>query len=310
VPLLRRVLAAVGYSLAGPWIQEPEALKLVVVSNRAVDQVVNGVNTYATTVQLNQHVPDLSVGEFLVALQKYLSLGYSFDPVRRELRITRLGAIVADSAYVTRQGGKARLSPPQYQGYTLEMKLLDDELNKTLDTSWSKLLIGAGKEPVSASATTLHVGTVRDTVRNVDVLVPMLESKGAGPEFELGDDSRLGLALLLDQGLQPASDGTHYPLASPLNTNLQGAVVGESTLHWRGELGLYALSHKPWLDFLAAAGKEERTMEFRVADLLSLDPGRKELVGYRKYLWEKISLSVPTGRRLESARVTYRNIAL
>jgi hypothetical protein len=310
IPLLRRVLAAVGYSLSGPWTEEPEARKLIVVSNRAADKVVNKLNTYVGAVQLNQHVPDMSVGEFLVALQKYLGLGYSFDPVRRQLRITRLGSIVADPAYVTRQGGKARLFPPQYQGYTLEMKLLDDELNKTRDTSWSKLLLGAGKEPVSTSATTLHVGTVRDTIRNVDVLVPMLESKGASPEFELGDDSRLGLALLLDQGLQPASDGKLYPLASPLNTNLQGQVVGESTLHWRGELGLYARSHKPWLDFLSAAGKEERTMEFRVADLLSLDPGRKELVGYRKYLWEKISLSVPTGRRLESARVTYRNISL
>ncbi|SHL88047.1 hypothetical protein [Hymenobacter psychrotolerans] len=303
IPLLRRVLAAVGYSLSGPWTQEAEALKLIVVSDRALRRG-------AATVQLNQHVPDMNVGEFLVALQQLLGLGYSFDAVRRELRVTRLRDIVADQAYVHRAGGAARFSPPTAQGYTLEMRLANDELNKTLDTSWSRLLLGAGKEKLGPAAGTLHVGLVADPVRGTELLVPRLEGKGAGEEFELGDDSRLGLLLLLDHGLQPDSGGQPYPLASPLNRNAQGAVVGQSTLHWAGPQGLYAQAHQPWLDFLSAAGKEERTMEFRVSDLLALEPGRKEMVGYRKYLWEKVSLSVPTGRRLESARFTYRNIAL
>lgn len=310
VPLLSRVLADVGYAVSGPWLARPEVQQLVVYSDRAAEDAQG--NPLAS-IQLNRHVPDLGVGELLLALQQLFGLAYDFHPVRRELRIKSLADVVADQAYVDRPaGGPARTTAPTTDGFTLEMELEDDELNKTLDVGWAKLVIGKGKQVLSTKAGTLHVVREADPVAaGRQWLVPAVEAKGASLAFETGDDSRCGLRLLYDRGLQPDSTGASYPLATWDVGNYAGTRVGDSTLHWAGARGLYATWHSGWLGFLERATSKERPMPFTVADLLTLDPARKELVEGKKYLWERVSLSLSTsGRALESASFTYRYIRL
>ncbi|MGI4871458.1 MAG: hypothetical protein ACRYFX_09805 [Janthinobacterium lividum] len=306
VPLLQRVLAAVGYALSGPWLAQVEVQQLVVYSDRAAEDDQGNV---LATIHLNRHVPDLGVGELLLALQQFFGLAYDFHPVRRELRIQALSDVVADQGYVARPaGGPARTTAVTTDGFTLAMELEDDELNKTLDTGWAKLVIGQGKETISTRAGTLHVVREADPVDATrQWLLPAVEAKGASPAFETGDDSRCGLRLLYDRGLQADSQGQLYPLATWDVRAYAGTLVGESTLHWAGARGLYATWHAGWLSFLERATSKERLMPFTVADLLTLSPARKELVEGKKYLWEKVSLSLSTGgRALESATFTYR----
>lgn len=277
VPLLRRVLGAVGYTVAGEWLTRPAVRQLSVYSDRAAE---DAAGNRLAAIALNQFVPtSTEVSAALVALQQLFALGFDFDTVRRQLRIVPLREVAEDDAYLVREPGVlTRAVPSLYQGYTLEMGLeSDDALNKTLDTSWAKLVLDAGKTSVKTEAGTLHV---------VDGL-PTIRTRGASPARELGNDSRCGLRLLFDRDAQ---------------------LAGDLVLRWAGAQGLYQQCHKPWLDLLARAGTEERTMPFRIADLLSLNPARKELVGPRKYLWEKVSLSVSTSTRLQAARFTYRPV--
>ncbi|TGE26896.1 hypothetical protein [Hymenobacter metallicola] len=306
IPLLRRVLAALGYTVSGSWLEDPEAQKLVVYSDRVAQPSADGL------LQLNRHVPDMGPGEFLIALQKVLGLGYDFNPVRNELLITRLKDVVADQAYIERTGGAARNTPAEQLGFTLQLQLLDDELNKTLDTSWSQFKVGAGKTVIDCNAGTLHMVRAKDLLEPDarQWLTPAVSAKGAAHVFELGDDSRAGLALLFDRGLQPDSTGALYPLATSGAQTWLGSSIGTDTLHWAGPKGLYERHHKPWLTFLDSAGTSERVMQFDVADLLTLSPARKEMVGMRKFLWQKVSLSIPTTKRLETARFTYRTTLL
>jgi hypothetical protein len=170
------------------------------------------------------------------------------------------------------------------------------------------LVIGKGKEEIKTEAGTLHV--VRETnPRNTlrEWLVPAVEAKGASLAFDQGDDSRCGLRLLFDRGLQQDNYYQPYPLATWDVKSYLGGAVGQSTLRWDGPFGLYATWHAGWLDFLGRATTKERSMQFGIADLLTLDAGQKELVDGKKYLWEKVSLSLSTtGRALESAQFTYR----
>lgn len=306
VPLIRRVMAAVGYAVSGPWLDLPEVQQVIVYSDRAAEDAAGNV---LADLVFNRHVPDLAVGDFLLALQKFFALGYDFHPVRRELRIRPLRDVLADQAYVPRAGGPAKTTAVTSDGFTLEMALEDDELNKTLDTGWKKLVVGNGKETISTLAGTLHVVREADPLGpDRQWLVPAVEAKGASLFGEQGDDSRCGLRLLYDRGLQPDSLGRDYPLATWDAFDFAGYLVGESTLHWEGERGLYATWHAAWLAFLDRATTKERTMAFRVGDLLTLDPGRKEMVDYKKYLWEKVSLRLSTTdqRPLETADYTYR----
>ncbi|MDO7853144.1 hypothetical protein [Hymenobacter convexus] len=307
LPLLARVMGALGYALSGPWLAEPEAQAAVLYSDRAVE---NADGTLPADFAVNRHVPNIGVGDLLLALQKFFGLAYRFHPVRREMAVYALRDLIADEAYVARTGGPARTTAVTATGFALEMALEDaDDLNKTLDTSWATLRVGAGQQALRTEAGTLHV------VREVDPhdaglrewLLPAVAAKGASPAYELGDDSRCGLRLLFDRGLQADKFGQRYPLATSGNEDFDGFAVGTSTLHWDGPDGLYETWHRGWLGFLDRASTREATMDFHVADLLTLDPGRKELVNHRKYLWEKVSLRLnTTGRYLETADFTYR----
>jgi hypothetical protein len=308
VPLIRRVFGAVGYAVSGPWLDLPEVQRLVIYSDRAAEDAEGKL---LAEFALNRHVPDMNVGDLLIQLQKFFGLAYDFHPVRRELRIKALRDVIADPTYVDRTGGPARTTAVTTDGFTLEMGLeSDDDLNKTLDTGWKKMVIGRGKEVISTDAGTLHVVREKDPLdASREWLLPAVEVKGASLAFETGDDSRCGLRLLYDRGLQDDALGYlgKYPLATWDMVNCQGATVGQSTLHWDGDNGLYATWHAGWLAFLDRATSKERSMQFRVADLLSLDPARKEMVDNKKYLWEKVSLSLSTtGSALETATFTYR----
>ncbi|MBO3270744.1 hypothetical protein [Hymenobacter defluvii] len=277
VPLLRRVLGTVGYSVAGEWLTRPAVQQLSVYSDRAAE---DAAGNRLAEIALNQFVPaSTGVGELLVGVQTLFALGFDFDTVRRQLRIVPLREVAEDDAYLVREPGVlTRAVPSLYQGYTLEMGLeSDDAVNKMLDTSWAKLVVGAGKDSIKTTAGALHT-------RNG---IPTVHVRGASPAWDLGNESRCGLRFLFDRFDQ---------------------LVGELVLRWAGPQGLYEQCHKPWLELLARAGTEERTMPFRVADLLALNPARKEMVGPRKYLWEKVSVTVSTSTRLQSARFTYRHV--
>ncbi|MDO7877674.1 hypothetical protein Q5H93_23245 [Hymenobacter sp. ASUV-10] len=305
VPLLRRVLAAVGYGLSGEWLNEPEVQALVIYSNRAAEEADASL---PATITLSQYVPDMEVATLLLALQKFFGLAYTFHPVRRELRIRTLRDVLADPAYQVRTGGPARSTAVTQQGFVLTMATPGDDLDKSLGTSWATLRVGGGQQELQVEAGTLHVVPTRDPIfTDREWLVPCAEAKGASLAYETGDDSSVGLFLLLDRGLQPDKLGQLYPLATWGRENGDGFPVGASTLHWDGSFGLYATWHQAWLDFLDRATTKERAMQLRVGALLTLDPTRKELVDGKKYLWEKVSLNLSTtGTPLETAQFTYR----
>ena len=320
LPTLRRVMAAFDYRIEGTWLDEDVPPHLIIWSCRAVDHLVGGANVLPATFELAKQLPDITVGEFLVGIQKLFALGYTFDPVRRVLRITSLRDVVADPAYVDRTGRMMAIKPAAGGGYQFTMGLeSSDELNKTLDTSWARLTVGDGKNKVDSAFGTLHMvyeadAAVASPVTADNWLVPAAELKGTSAEFELGDDGSFGLRLLIDRGLRPDAGGDLYPLAIGATEPWAGVsaalatAVGTHSLWWAGATGLYARRHQAWLAFLAAAGSREGAMQFRVADLLALAPARKEMVNGQKYLWEKVSLTLSTTRRLESARITYRHI--
>lgn len=305
VPLLRAVLGALGYELEGEWLDD--AKDLIVYSDRAAEVLTtdpaNPLPVLPADFALADHVPDMGVGEFLVALQKLFGLMFLFHPVRPRVRIGRLRDVVADPAYLDRTAGAGQLSPAPGGGFLLKMKLADDELNKTLDTSWAQLRVGAGKTVIDSAAGTLHMVVATDPADNSRRHVPGILAKGASPAFEAGLESRAGLHLLYDHGVKADQDGQTYPLAS-------SASPDPGRLPALDCPDLYYHQYRAWLGFLDRAGSEQRTATFRVADLLALDPTRKEMVGGRKYLWEKVSVSLSTTRRLESARFTYRPIRL
>jgi hypothetical protein len=302
VPLVRKVLAHFGYELVGPWADDPELQKAVIYSDRLC--VAPG------TVVLNRHVPSIDVADLLLGVAGLFCLQLSFNPMTQQVRFTPLRDVVAGAGAGQRARPGTWLSSTANttNGFLLKQEPdSNDELDKTLDTGWQQLRVGAGGEEQSVKAGTLHMVEVTDAGHQW--LVPAYEGKGAVPgNTDVGDESKVGLRLLFNRGFQPDSAGQLYPMGSSGTTNRLGASVGAYALQWAGAQGLYQVWHKPWLDFRARAVQHTYQSELRVADLLTLDPSQADLVDYHLCFWEKISLTVAAGSPLTTATFTYQEL--
>jgi hypothetical protein len=302
VPVLRKVMAHFGWSVAGPWLDDAEIQTLVIYSDRVLA-------TDATEVVLARHVPDISVGQFLLGLQNLPCLGLDFNAQRRVLTIRPLRDVVAAArtAYVDRTGTKRKSTPNTTNGFLLQQAPdTEDDLDKRLDVGWQQMRVGAGAEIIECLAGSLHQVEAEDPlVKGRTWLLPTLEATGAGPEYEMGDEIRVGLRLLFYRGLQEDSAGNDYPLASREAVNLNGASVGKYSLSWGGPKGLYAKWHQPWLDFRARAVMTEYEVVFRIADLQALQPGVAERIDEHLHLWESVSVNLKSDQRLGKATITY-----
>jgi hypothetical protein len=307
VPVLRQVFASLGWTITGSWVDDVEIQSLVVYSDRALPATLADGDPFNPA----RHLPNMSVAELLLALQKTFCLGLYFQADRKELRLTPLREAVVRGAYVDRPGAVLTAAGTnETQGFTLKLAPdTNDELDKTLDTSWQQLIVGGGQEAITAAAGTLHLVREQDpNGAGRQWLLPAISAKGASSEYALGDDSRTGLRLLFDRGPCPDSAGDSYNLVSPGTEDYAGNAVGTYSLHWDGPAGLYAQWHRPWLDFRARAVPREYIVPFRIADLLTLDPATHEQVDYHRLLWENVSLSVGADSRLQSATFAYQEL--
>lgn len=302
VPLLRKVLAHFGYELTGSWAADAEINQLVLYSDRlCVDP---------GTVTLNRHVPGIDVADLLLGVAGLFCLQLYFNPLSRQARFTPLREVVAGAAAGQRPRAGRWLSSTANttNGFLLKSEPdTNDELDKSLDTAWQQLRVGAGGEEQAVKAGTLHQVDVTDGNRNW--LVSAYEGKGAVPgNADVGDESRVGLRLLFNRGLQPDTAGNQYPLGTGGTLNAAGATVGAYSLRWDGPAGLYQVWHQGWLAFRARAVQHVYQCQLRVGDLLLLDPGQADLVDYHLCFWERVSLSVAAGSPLTTATFTYQEV--
>jgi hypothetical protein len=300
VPILRKVVAHFGYELVGAWADDPEINQVVIYSDRLC--------TDPATVTLNRHVPAIDVADLLLGVAGLFCLQLYFNPLTRQARFTPLRDVVVGAAagQRARPGTWLGSTANTTNGFWLKQEPdSNDELDKSLDTAWQQLRVGAGGEEQSVKAGTLHLVDVTEGNRNW--LVPAYEGKGAVPgNPDVGDESKVGLRLLFNRGIQLDSAGQGYPFSGP--TTRAGAPLGQYALQWAGARGLYQVCHQPWLDFRARAVQHTYLSELRVGDLLTLDPSQAELVDYHLCFWEKVSLSVAAGSALTSATFTYQEL--
>jgi hypothetical protein len=310
VPLLKRCLAAFGYEVTGPWLDDPEIQQLVVYSLRSLDLATG--SGLATDFPLASLLPDVRLAELLLVLQQTFALGFVFNPVRKQVRVVALRDVVANPAYQVRKpSADYRDVASEVDGFTLAFTAdSDDELLKS--APWAEVSIGGAAEKIQPAVDTLRMAREADPVEpGRKWLLPIAEQPGYSARTDFGQTDKRSshLRLLFYRGLQPDSYGGPYPLASSGTENYAGATVGQYALDWDGPQGLYEQWHRPWLDFRANARLEERTLSLTLGEFLALDPTQKDMVAGLKFLWENISVSVGGGETLGEVTITYHQIA-
>ncbi|QHL87400.1 hypothetical protein GU926_08115 [Nibribacter ruber] len=302
VHVLKAAMAHFGYTVTGDWLEEEAVKRLVVFNTRAYFPTSADPDI---DVVLAEHVPDMKVNEFLKAIRSLFSIGFVFNPLRKEMEVVRLRDVVADRTYVDWSEFTGRVyewEPAPFGGFTLAMEADPDDEQKQVAFDYS-YQVGDGLEDVPCQVATLPMvvnylfwgGTGQR-----DWLVPVTQQ----------EQDRFSFRVLAYHGLQPNNDGTTYPLGTSGTVNRMGDQISSDSLEWDGPHGLYLRRHKPWLDFLDESDRVETEQALRIHEILSLNHGRRCLIrhegGIFTGLWEKVSFTISKKNGLKTAKVPIR----
>jgi len=115
------------------------------------------------------------------------------------------------------------------------------------------------------------------------------------------------LIFLLYRGLVTARDGDKVPHAGSGLYNYNGSQIGQMSLHWSGNFGLYEKWWRKWMEALQAMRPVSYPTRLTAIDLSQLDWTKKVLIDKHPYFIKKIQVTLTTDTIL-SANVEYMQI--
>jgi len=238
---------------------------------------------------VNEFVPDLTVGELIKGLQTFFNLEVRYDASNRTIWMNFRDNIVTNRAYVDltdRSGPVLDFENEESEGLTLKSKA--DTADKYIRTGEldpdTPLVIGEGKLQIESI-----LSSVPNGLHNAsnEVFRP--------PQVEMEFREDFAARLMFYRGRQESATGKTY-IAASQDTDTH-------SLAWTTDTGLYYTYWKNYVRFLLNRGHIERTINFHVKDLINLDWTRKIRIDRVNYLINTISLNVSM-RGVKASKVT------
>ncbi|RYC69741.1 hypothetical protein [Spirosoma sordidisoli] len=264
--VLEQLFARAGYRIDGDWIGQPEVQRLVILNQTAMQtRRVGIVDLTPLTVQPGQHLPAMSVGDFLKAIRQGLGLIFSFDGNRQVVTIRQFTDVVRSPA--------VDLSPYMVDRYGVDapaskgVRIIDqvdanDELFRDKDGNQlppSSIVLGGTAEgerdevQLGIAATQLTYEPAPD---GGHWIVPTLRQPGnmLDPYYKPSDrypnepglgqtglqlKNAIALRLVSYRGLVPGSNSLTYPLGTTDVRSGAQVVIGTSATRLRGRYGRY-----------------------------------------------------------------------
>ena len=259
--VLNRVFQQLGYlGIEGEWTEDEHIKRVVLFNNYDLASMNGTINEYASTIQYNNHVPDISVGSFLIDTAIFFGITYIINPITKKVQIRRIKDWINNTDYLNfngRASGNYKLEPNRADGFLFKMKPNSNDPLLENYPSWLQYQAGNGGEPISTDACLLQLSGE----------TPYTRQKGTGPAFGLEENSRSPLTFLLSTG-----PGTgHY-----LRTGF--------SLRWDGADGIIARCYQEWIDWKNYTESVEREVDMNVVELLQLDLERKIMIDNLKYV--------------------------
>ncbi|KAB7728120.1 hypothetical protein F5984_20455 [Rudanella paleaurantiibacter] len=264
--ILNRVFARIGYRPVGDWLADPEVLCYTIFNLTAIDAYRGRWEMGRFAVRVRDHLPDVSVSDFLRALRSRFGILFHFDSSNRTVSVRRWLDIISSPPQdlAGYQLAGYSIDEPAREGITLRDYIDDsDELYKNKEGNVTRpdpLLIGeGGKEEQLTLGTTQMVfeprpawnaSTGQYITTSAYWLVPTVRQAGniaddsylkseRQPEKGLAWKNNVGLRLISYRGVQPDSGSVPYPLGTSGTINAKMDTIGALALELTGNRGAW-----------------------------------------------------------------------
>lgn len=249
-----QIAASGGLTWKGDFYDSQDFADLRIFSNYALDQVkqewytdqLKYLNGFKTSFSLSNHVPDITAKEFLFRVCATLNLYPVLEGTDIELRRRRDQIAAVPLEFSEYMDTKYKISMRPIKGVTLKFKDVDKD-QAIQEDQLEDYVIGDGGIVQEVNVTPLYDRTISDYLTETSWRMCMVQENGSSDEIGTGI-TPAAFRLFFDRGIQQDSEGYSYPMSTHLDTAMDDSSIGDLSLEWDGDKGLYAQLWQGWAE--------------------------------------------------------------
>ncbi len=280
-PFLKEILLQIseltGVSITGQFMEDPDLSQLLLYNTRALDG--------RTTVELQKHLPELTIPGLLLELRKLFNLAMRVDTNERAIRLDFMDNYhkMATSKDWSKKALKGAKKRPEM---ARRLQLGSEQDSGDGLTKDKPPILADYLTPELATETTITPLTSRFSTLLTDPATGLAITSQAGISEQFGQlSSKFTPRLLFWNGLQAAPNAEPLPVAT--------AKRGALSLYWTGADGLAATFWKRTEANRVSRFYLERNLDLNEVDLATLDFSEKVHINGLDYWVASISISLP-----------------
>lgn len=265
---------------------EDDGAQLIFFNNRSLDKLyydkyVSGtvvtwkyLNGFRQSIDLNQHVPDLTAGDLFRRLMAHFALymrvdGSVLDFIKKTAQLSNAPMDWTHLSTSSFTGTRKRR-----RGFRLKLPDLRAEDKNFAEAVFSgqfdDVVSGEGFTEIQLPFGSCKYGDQIAVVTLTGTLkCPAIAQPGSSDEGGIGDNP-YSPRLLFDRGIQPTSDGDNYVMATHDNTNEAALSVGLLSLDLAGTSGLYQRHHRGLLQLVTDGTPITKYLDLSLGDITLL----------------------------------------
>lgn len=262
--VLQKIMDYLGFGIESTWFFDPEIQCRVLYNTQMLTSFTETtLENPVISVKIAEHVPDLTIAEYIKAVRKYFALDIDFDAVRGTVSIIPFTSIEAGKDYADwrqyQTQEPVRISRPNGQGW--KVKFLEDSADKLYKelSPVTEFLIGAGEQNYSVPLGTLPMIRQKNEATGAIWTIPNAKQPGNlhGRFYRKSENfsdtfppkNEYKLRLLAYRGMQPDVAGNVYPLITSEIYDAKGNKVGQLSDNPELTNSVYSQYMKPYLFF-------------------------------------------------------------
>lgn len=266
--VLDQIAKSIGFTLQGSFLADQYYPLLVVISNKQV-KINEGFF-------LQDHLPNTTVGKFLVALQNALGLAIYLDGFKKTITIHNLKYVLkANQVDITDSMAEIYQDKIKDFGGVLftQNKNADDQVFKERDSSFLEHRAAGEKIKINTAFSPLVLSEITTNEQTWKV-----------PEMQLYQQKETGLRLMHTAGQWTNSNDESYP------------ALDNAALLWSW---IVPNKYSQWMAMLQQSRQVSRKAIFRLPDLFNLPFDRPVLIedtdaGIARFIVDQLSIQVTT----------------
>lgn len=95
IVVIRKLFQMTGYSISGNILSDPDFKKIILPNFQSINDNVSSSQRFSF--DLKRHLPDLSVGDFIISIMNKFGIGFQFDNNKKSCQFVRLNDLVIGS---------------------------------------------------------------------------------------------------------------------------------------------------------------------------------------------------------------------